>query len=34
MLFLKNLMVLKLEETKVMVRNIHEEIGHFNEKKN
>jgi hypothetical protein len=31
-LFFKNLMVLKLEETKVLVRDIHEEIGHFSEK--
>jgi hypothetical protein len=33
MLFFKNLMVLKLKETKVLVRNIHEEIGHFSEKR-
>jgi len=31
MLFFKNLVVLKLNERKVLVRDIHEEIGHFRE---
>jgi hypothetical protein len=31
MLFFKNLMVPKLEERKVLARNIHEEIRHFSE---
>jgi hypothetical protein len=30
-LFFKNLVVPKLEEKKVLVKNIHKEIGHFNE---
>jgi uncharacterized protein YcfL len=32
-LFFKNLVVPKLEERKVPVKNIHEEIGHFNKRK-
>jgi hypothetical protein len=32
-LFFKNLVVPKLEEKKVLVRNIHEEIGHFSERR-
>ncbi len=30
-LFFKNLVVLKPKERKALVRDIHEEIGHFNE---
>jgi hypothetical protein len=33
MLFFKNLVVPKLEERKALVRDIHEEIGHFSERR-
>jgi hypothetical protein len=33
MLFFKNLVVSKFEERKALVKDIHEEIGHFCEKK-
>ncbi len=32
-LFFKNLMVSKLEERKALVKDIHEEIGHFSERR-
>jgi hypothetical protein len=31
MLFFKNLVMLKPKERKALVKNIHEEIGHFSE---
>jgi len=31
MLFFKDLVMPKLEEKKALIKNIHEEIGHFNE---
>jgi hypothetical protein len=33
MLFFKNLVVLKLKEKKVLVKDIHEKVGHFGERK-